>query len=106
MTGRHKFSTLRERMSPERRARNAAETARLDLEMTLEELRRSLSLSQKTLAEALEVEQPAVARMEKRTDMHVSSLRKMIRAMGGELELIARFPEGSVKISSLVDDDA
>ncbi|MBI3514089.1 MAG: XRE family transcriptional regulator [Proteobacteria bacterium] len=103
MTGRHKFAKLRAKMTPARRARNALEAAKLDVELSLEELRRSLNLSQQALADALEVEQPAVARMEKRTDMYVSSLRRMVEAMGGELELIARFPEGSVKITKLVD---
>lgn len=103
MTGHRKFAELRNAMSPEARARAEAKAARIRLEMSLEELRRSLSLSQKTLAEALAVDQPAVAKMEKRSDMYVSSLRRLVEAMGGELDIYARFPEGSVKISNFTE---
>ena len=37
-------------------------------------------------------------RMEGQTDMYISTLRKYIKAMGGDLEIIAKFPEGSVRI--------
>jgi len=52
------------------------------------------------LAEALRVQQPAIAKIERRTDMYISTLRSHIRAMGGELEIVARFPEGNVKIAN------
>lgn len=55
-------------------------------------------MSQQTLAGILHVQQPAVAKIEKRTDMYLSTLRNHIRAMGGELEVIARFPDGAVRI--------
>ena len=51
------------------------------------------------LAEQLNLEQPAVSKLERRTDMYVSTLRKYIEAMGGELEIIAHFPEGNVRIN-------
>ncbi|AMP06262.1 XRE family transcriptional regulator [Collimonas pratensis] len=57
-------------------------------------------LSQKALAEVLHVEQPAIAKLERRADMYISSLRAHIEAMGGELDIIARFPEGAVKIQN------
>jgi len=46
------------------------------------------------LAEALNVQQPSIAKLERRTDMYVSTLRSHIEAMGGQLEIIARFPDG------------
>ena len=46
------------------------------------------------------MEQPAIAKMERRTDMYISTLRSHIEAMGGVLEITARFPEGAVKINS------
>jgi len=52
------------------------------------------------LAEALHIQQPAIAKLEKRTDMYISTLRSHIRAMGGELDVIARFPDGDVKIAN------
>lgn len=72
-------------------------------EMPLDELRRARGLSQKALAEMLHVQQPSVAKLEKRADMYLSTLRSHIEAMGGELEVIARFPEGAVKISRFAD---
>ena len=72
-------------------------------EMALSELRKARGLSQKELAEALHVQQPSIAKIEKRTDMYISTLRAHIEAMGGELEVIARFPEGSVRIRNFAD---
>ena len=94
------FSELREKMSPERRARNAAAAKAVLAEMPLNELRNARGLSQKMLAESLHIQQPAVAKLEKRTDMYISTLRSHIQAMGGELEVIARFPDGAVSISN------
>jgi predicted transcriptional regulator len=106
MSGHHKFSRLTEQFSEERQAEIAQKTVQLKTEMALGELRKALQLSQADLAAKLKVKQPAVARLEKRTDMYVSHLRKVIEAMGGELDIIARFPDGEVKIdnfSELVD---
>jgi len=75
------------------------------LEMPLQELRAARGLSQQTLATALNVQQPAVAKMEKRTDMYLSTLRRHIRAMGGELDIIARFPDGDVHIQNFSQPD-
>lgn len=98
-----KFSELRDRMSPESRAR-ALVKARAHLsEMALGELRQARGLSQKELANVLHVQQPAIAKLEKRTDMYLSTLRSHIEAMGGELEVVARFPEGAVRIRNFAD---
>jgi transcriptional regulator with XRE-family HTH domain len=66
--------------------------------MTLYQLREARSLTQVSLAKVLEVNQGAVSRMEKRTDMYVSTLRNFIQAMGGRLQVKAIFPEGEVEI--------
>jgi len=95
-----KFSELAAKMSPERRARIEKEVKKTLTEMRLEELRNARGLSQKMLAEALHIQQPAIAKLEKRTDMYISTLRSHIRAMGGDLEVIARFPDGDVRISN------
>jgi hypothetical protein len=50
-------------------------------------------------------QQPSIAKIEKRTDMYLSTLRSHIKAMGGELDIVARFPDGSVKISNFADFD-
>ncbi len=94
-----KFSELRARMSPEAQAKSEALTHRMLDELPLQELRQARSLSQEQLAEVLHVGQGAISRLERRTDMYISTLRSYIRAMGGELEITARFPDGSVRIS-------
>ncbi|WP_230927675.1 XRE family transcriptional regulator [Pseudomonas wenzhouensis] len=72
-------------------------------EMPLNELRQARGLSHKVLAEVLHVQQPSIAKLEKRTDMYISTLRSHIEAMGGQLEVIARFPDGAVKISNFAE---
>ncbi|HHQ4509414.1 TPA: XRE family transcriptional regulator [Aeromonas hydrophila] len=98
-----KFAELRTKMAPESQARAAEKTQSMLSEMPLDELRQARGLSQKMLAEILHVQQPAIAKMEKRTDMYLSTLRSHIEAMGGELEVIARFPEGAVKVTNFSD---
>lgn len=100
MTGHKKFRDLAARtMTPAAIAEAAARTATLRAEMPLQELRRARELSQSQLASALETTQPEVSKIEKRTDMYVSTLRSYIEAMGGALEIVAHFPDGDVRIS-------
>ena len=104
MTGRHSFAELRARMSPKAQEKAAAEALRLEAEMDLAEVRRALKMIQEEIAQILHVGQGSVAKMEKRTDMYLSSLRRFIEAMGGELEIIARFSDRrSVKITNFAD---
>jgi predicted transcriptional regulator len=91
---------LKAKMPPERLARIDRMTQELREEMDLAQLRGALDMSQATLAEALHVEQPAIAKLEKRTDMYVSTLRRFVEAMGGELEITARFANHNIRIRS------
>ncbi len=100
MSGRNAFEKLRAGLTPAQQDAVARKVAALREEMTLTELRQARQLTQETLSETLEVGQAAVAKMEKRTDMYVANLRRFVEAMGGELDIVARFPEGSVKISN------
>ena len=95
-----KFGTLRAKMSPESRARAAQRAKALSAEMPLHELRQARALSQVRLAEMLQLQQPEISKIEHRTDMYISTLRDYIRAMGGDLEIVARFPDGEVKIAN------
>lgn len=97
------FSDLRAQMKPEALERADAVAKTLLAAMPLNELRQARGLSQKMLADVLHVQQPSIAKIEKRTDMYLSTLRSHIEAMGGELEIVARFPDGSVKISNFAD---
>src|SRR5208282_3511453 len=103
MAGRHPFSQLRARMPKEAQARIHARAALASREMDLGEVRRALKLSQEELADTLGVGQAAVAKLEKRADMYVSTLRRFIEAMGGELEIVAHFPDHDITIKSFRD---
>ncbi len=100
MSGRNRFDTLRAGMTPAQQKAVTRKVEALRAEMSLAELRQARQLTQETLSGTLHVGQAAVAKMEKRTDMYVGNLRRFVEAMGGELDIVARFPEGSVKISN------
>jgi transcriptional regulator with XRE-family HTH domain len=91
------MSTLKQRMkelSPARRKKIEARAAELvSREMTLQELRRARALTQVRMAKALHITQDGVSRLERRTDLLLSTLRKSVEAMGGSLSLIAEFPD-------------
>ena len=93
-----KFSELRAKMSPEAQAKAEALAKRYLAELPLDELRVARNMSQENLAQVLGVRQNAVSKLERRTDMYVSSLRNVIRAMGGDLRIEAVFPDGVVLI--------
>ena len=99
MTGHKPFSELTRDFSPERKAKIASLTNQLREEMTLQELRSALNLHQTELSSRLGIKQAAVSRMENRKDIHVSHLKKVIEAMGGELVITARFPNMEVCIN-------
>jgi DNA-binding Xre family transcriptional regulator len=93
-----KWKTLRATISPERRGANRLAAQQMMAEMPLEELRSARNITQTHLASLLQITQASVSKMEKRTDMYVSTLRSFVQAMGGELEIRAIFPDGTVKI--------
>jgi transcriptional regulator with XRE-family HTH domain len=72
-------------------------------EMPLDELREARELTQNQLAQSLNVSQGAVSKVERRADMYISTLRSYIRAIGGDLQIRAVFPEGDVLINQFSD---
>jgi DNA-binding XRE family transcriptional regulator len=62
-------------------------------ELTLQELRRARAMTQVRMAKKLGIAQKQISEIEKRTDMHISTLRRSIEAMGGKLSLVAEFPD-------------
>lgn len=94
-----KFGDLVAQMPEERQACLAAETRRLIDEMPPQLLQRALDLTQRPVAAALGINPVAVSTMESQTDRYVSTLRRFVEAMGGELRIVARFPQGAVEIS-------
>ena len=69
---------------------------------SLKELRRLSKRSQAKVAEVLKISQPAVSKIEKQTDMYLSTLRSYVEAVGGEMDIVIRLPNrGPVKVKSL-----
>jgi transcriptional regulator with XRE-family HTH domain len=62
-------------------------------EMTLQDLRRARKLTQVRMARALGIGQDGISKLEKRSDLLLSTLRKAVEAMGGRLSLVAEFPD-------------
>lgn len=100
-----KFRDLRKTMSPEAQERAHAKAMEMMADLPLAELRQARHFSQEQLAAELVVKQPAIAKLEKKADMYISTLRRFVEAMGGELEIRAHFPEGDVRINQFEDLD-
>jgi transcriptional regulator with XRE-family HTH domain len=81
-------------MPPEARARVDARVARTLATMPLPEVRKAIGMTQAELAANLETGQGTVSKLERAADMYLSTLRKYVEALGGELHLVASFPEG------------
>ena len=95
-----KFSELVARtMSPESQERARVKTRELLAEMALDELRAALSLTQEHLAETLGVRQSSVSKIIRGQNMYISTLDKVIKAMGGDLEVFVVLPNGKIKLS-------
>ncbi len=93
-------------MSPARRRRIEARTAQLIAEeMTLRELRKARKLTQTKIAKTLRISQDGVSRLERRSDLMLSTLRKSVEAMGGSLSLIVEFPDRAPVILSGIGED-
>jgi DNA-binding XRE family transcriptional regulator len=97
------FEELRAWMSPEARRRAEARAEAMLAEMPLAGLRQARGMTQEEMARALGTTQASVSRLERRADLHVSSLSRYVAAMGGELHVTARFPDGEVRLEGLAD---
>lgn len=93
-----KFGELRAKMSPEAQSRAAARAEAMLVEMQLQELRKARKVTQVEVAKAMSVEQASVSKLERRDDMYVSTLREYVKALGGELKLVASFPDADIQI--------
>lgn len=80
------------------RERAAKRTKQLLGELLVSELRQALGRSQRELAKLLDIKQPSLSKLENQTDIQVSTLQKIVEALGGELDVIARFPKGEIKL--------
>lgn len=96
-----RFSELEARMSPRAKALSEKLYRQHRAEMAISELREALALTQAELAASLDVSQEAVSRLERRPDMLISTLRHVVEAMGGELEIRAVLPKATVTLTRL-----
>ena len=80
------------------RQRAEVRTGELLDELLLSEIRKLAGKSQRQVADALGIKQPSLSKLEKQMDMQISTLRRIVCALGGELEIFANFPNGKIKI--------
>ena len=99
----HKWKDIRRKLSPEQEEETRRYVNAVVESVKLNQLREARKLTQANLASLLGVNQGSVSKMEKRTDMYISTLRSFIQAMGGELQIRAVFPEGEVAIEQFKD---
>lgn len=93
------FDALVRRTTSRRiREQAARRTRELLGELLLSEIRRGVGKSQGEVAQALGIKQPSLSKLEKQSDMQISTLERIVKVLGGELEVIAQFPKGSVRV--------
>jgi transcriptional regulator with XRE-family HTH domain len=95
------WNELRTQMTPEQRARAAAKAEGMLVQLQLSELRRARSKTQVEVAQAMETQQAAISKLERREDMYLSTLREYVEALGGELKMVASFPDAEIPIQPL-----
>ncbi len=93
------FELLEKQMKPERLANATAKAKEAMAEMLLAEIRQQAGFTQQDIAEAIGIRQPSLSKLESQDDIQVSTLRRLIQALGGRLELIAHMPGGDIRIS-------
>jgi transcriptional regulator with XRE-family HTH domain len=86
------------RRRPPKRERVDAIKRGVELDVALHELRESRGITQEQVAARLETSRPNVSRIEREVDVRMSTLQRYVEALGGELELVARFPDGESRM--------
>ena len=100
------FRELEAKMGPERVARVKARVNRVLAAMLMADIRKAAGLTQAELAAVLGVKQPSLSKLESSKDMQISTLRKVIEALEGRVEIVAHMPWGPVSISQFEDQAA
>jgi DNA-binding XRE family transcriptional regulator len=99
MAGRHSYDTLRKKM-PSRQRSEVERRVKEELQqMLLGELRKLMGLTQAELADAIGVSQANVSQFENANDMQISTLQRIVEALGGELEIVVKLPTGKVSVT-------
>ena len=97
------FRELEKTMSTESLARANSRAREMMTEVLLSEMRKSAGVTQEELASRLGIKQPTLSRLESQDDMQISTLKRVIESLGGRLEIIARLPDGDVRLSQFQD---
>jgi transcriptional regulator with XRE-family HTH domain len=93
------FDNLVKRTTSKRtRVKAAQRTQELIADLLLREVRELTGKSQSEVAALLGIKQPSLSKLEKQRDIQISTLQKIVKALGGELQVLAKFPKGTVKI--------
>lgn len=95
----HKFEKLESKLDSKRVSKAKAKAKDIMAEMLLAEIRKEAGITQQNLAASLGVKQPTLSKLESQEDMQISTLQRLIQALGGQLELIAHMPGGDIRIS-------
>ena len=93
------FENLEKQMNPERLSRAKAKAKEVMAEMLLAEIRKEAGFTQEDIAKTIGIKQPSLSKLESQDDIQVSTLQRLIQALGGQLELIAHMPGGDIRIS-------
>jgi len=99
-----KFSELEAKMPPQRLARAKARAKEVMAEMLLAEIRKEMGLTQEGIVASLGIKQPSLSKLESQDDMQISTLRRLVSALGGELELIAHLPRGDIRLCQFTEN--
>jgi transcriptional regulator with XRE-family HTH domain len=95
---RNNYQKLRDRLTPQQRAQAELEMKEMLAEMFLAEIRKSAGITQEQLAKAMGITQPTLSKLENQEDMQISTLRRVVEALGGELEIIAHLPQADIRL--------
>ena len=97
------FRELEAKMPPESLSRAKTRAKEMMTEMLLAEVRKAVGLTQEELAASLGIKQPTLSRLESQNDMQISTLRNLIEALGGRLEIVVHMPGGDIRLTQFQD---
>jgi transcriptional regulator with XRE-family HTH domain len=95
------FEELRRKMPPLRQSKARVRTDTMVAALALAELRRNFGVTQEQLARLLDIRQAAISKIERRDDVLLSTLTAYVRALGGELEIMARFGDHELRLKAV-----
>ena len=101
--GHHPFQKLRDEMTPEQLAQADAQSREMMTEMLLADVRKMMGLTQEEVAGRLGITQPSLSKLENQDDMQITTLRRLVEALGGELEIVIHMPGSDLRIRQFSD---